>query len=210
MEIPFQGNHFDGINNYLFNRKKLDIHKHLICSGFKNAEGGDWGDPIIVFDPLKNSSSKNDNFASESAEERSYIKCQYRYFAILANNYTIRTRTDGLFENYPLSWNVEVSFDGEIWNPIHSIHNTTHLRYNNAYSTYPTNSTKYSSFFRIIMTEKNSGAETYGPNWVLHLSKIEFFGSFVTTLNPFIKLTCFQTKTCNNILFLISIIESSQ
>ena len=198
-EIPFQDDPFDGINNFLFNKKKLEIENHVLDEGTKF--NNEWGDPIVVIDPLKNSTSKSDNFASEGSESLAYFIIQYKYFALSIKNDTIRTRTHNVNENFPKSWKVEGSYDGNQWDLIHSINDTLHLCYVNASKTYPSQNTNFYSFFRFTMTKENSGGSKTSPNWIFHVSKVEFFGSYVLMKDPFAKITCIQTKTCRSILF---------
>ena len=206
MKIPYNDNAFDGINNFLFNKKGLPIEHHVVAEGVKYSE--EWGDPIIIVDPLKNSGNTYDNFASYNSESLSYFTIQYKSFLISVNNYTIRTRTHNLNDNFPNSWKVEGSNDGNSWNLIHSISKTNNLSYVNAYKTYPSHDTNYYSFFRFKMTEKTQASATWDPSWVFHVSKVEFFGSLAFTKNPYIKQTCIKYKTSNFLLFITTILKS--
>ena len=202
MIIPYKESPFDGINNYLFNKKRLDIQRHIVDEGIRYSET--WGNPIVIVDPLRNSSKEIDNFASVNTELHAYFTIQYTSFILSVSNYTIRTRTDNINEHFPNSWDVEGSNDGQSWNLIHYINNTEQLSYVSASHTYPTIDSNYYSFFRFKMTNITSAKSS----WIFHVSKVEFFGSFAFTKNLFAKITCVKNKTCHSLLFLLMIIKS--
>ena len=205
-EVPYKNNAFDGINNYLFNKKKLKLRQQVTAEGEKYDETQ--ADPIVIIDPSNDGTETIDNFASKNNESLAYFTFHYKYFALSVKNYTIRTRTDSPQENFPLSWKVEGSNDGNSWNKIHSTNNTEELRSTGALKTYESEDLNYYSFFRFTMTDLNSGGGWWDQNWIFHVSKVEFFGSFALTKDPFAILTCFQKKLCNNLLFMITIIKS--
>ena len=206
VEISYQGIGLDGINNFLFNKKKLKVEQHIEYEGEKHSNG--WGDPLVVIDPLKNSTSTYDNYVSPNNETLAYFIITYKYFALSVSNYTIRTRTHKDIENFPMSWSVEGSYNHQEWTKIHSTNNLHDLLYVNASKTYESESPKPFSSFRFRMTGLNSGKNGTNRNWVFHVSKIEFFGSFFSTKDPFVKHTCLKNKICYHTLFLITIIQS--
>ena len=206
VEIPYQGIGLDGINNFLFNKKKLKVEQQIDFEGEKYSSA--WGDPLVVVDPLKNSTSAYDNYVSPDNESLAYFIITYKYFALSVSNYTIRTRTHNNFQHFPVSWSVEGSYNRQEWTMIHSINNSHDLLYVNASKTYESESPKPFSSFRFRMTGLNSGTNFQYRNWYFHVSKIEFFGSFFSTKDPFVKLTCLKNKICYHTLFLITIIQS--
>ena len=206
IEVPYRNSAFDGINNYLFNKKKLKLRQQVIAEGEKFDETRP--DPIVIIDPLRNGDGAGDNFASKNDKSLAYFMFHYKNFALSVENYTIRTRTDSPAVNFPLSWKVEASNDGNSWNRIHSKNNTKDLSSLGALRTYESENLHYYSFFRFTMTDLNIGGGGWTNNWIFHISKVEFFGSFALTKDPFAILTCFQKGLCNNLLFLITIIHS--
>ena len=118
------------------------------------------------------------------------------------NKHTIRTRTDAV-GNMPKGWALEASYNGEKWLTLHSINNSTDLSIKSASNTYQCNSNGAFSQFRIRMIEKNTGdpLNNISPNYIFHISKIEFFGTIFTTKNPFL------TISLNNKNFSLSVLD---
>ena len=205
MNISFNGNAFDGINNYIFNKKHLNINQNIIAEGAKFE--GLWSEAIVVFDPKKNSTKPSDNWVSpNNITYQPNITVFYKYFSLYVTNYTIRTRTDtNAVVSLPVSWKFEGSYNKIDWYELHSIKNTDDLIKDFRYHTYECKSIGAFQYFRFTMTDKN-----INELWHFHVSKIEFFGILYTKQNPFIKQSCkdqFQYLKTNLILIQLLIIK---
>ena len=99
MEFKYTGQAFNGINNYLFLQRKLNLTHNIEVYGKTNSDS--FSSPIVVFDPsLVNSTSQSDQWASPNNDKENYFTAHYKYFTIEVQNYTIQTRTDTGNENW--------------------------------------------------------------------------------------------------------------
>ena len=204
MNVPLKANWYDGINNLLFNKKHYDIKKHLTVKGEKHEDI--WGDPIVVFDPLKNTSAPSDNFVTPNNKDKVTFSVFYKFYSLQLTNYTIRTRTEGDI-NLPTGWKLEGSFDEINWQ---LLHNTTHcqdLLKNSGNHTYECNQNGAFRYFRFTMTELNTGGNGNNPNYHFHVSKVEFFGTLISMANPFIKCTNLRNRNWFSSAFLFVLIK---
>ena len=176
---------FDGINNYLFNKKRFDIQKNLEVHGEKHVAIS--VNPIEIFNPLTTSS----NFATVNDQNKAKVPVFYNDFLLNITHYTIRARTGDFIENMPKGWKLEGLLNQkDEWITLHSISNTNEILLGNSYHTYQCTNTGVFSQFKITMTQPSTGENNQGSNYIFHLNKIEFFGMVYTKRNPFIKPTC--------------------
>ena len=183
--MTYNGDPFDGINKLLFQKKGFDLSSHLYVEGEKY-QSENWADPIHLFNP-----GNTNNFASVNSKENCYVLVRYKYYLIHLTNYTLRTRngTNGE-ENMPKGWKLEASSDGNHWTLLHSVSKSDHLIHLNSNHTYECNNSGSFDYFKITMTETNTGTKEQMPNYHFHLSRIEFFGTLYSSGNPFLKPTC--------------------
>ena len=201
MEIPYNGEPFQGINYFLFSRHHYHIEREIEAKGDKYNDSI-WSDPIYVFDPNTNESK----WASADRNAPIPLTVEYFHFLFYLTNYTIKTRDDQL-ENMPQGWDVHGSFDGTRWELLHSISNSSDLTKLGAYKTYECLNSGSYRFFRFNMTEMNSGTNGV-TNYHFHINKIEFFGTVTPFSNPFIKPSCTHS-TFSHIYYSIIIFSLS-
>ena len=195
MEIPFTGDEFDGINTYLFQKKKINMEYNVLAEA-ETYPG--WGEPIFVIDP--SNENRSNDWVCPNNQYLSNITFSYKFFAFNLTHYTIKTRISNDIKNFPLGWKLEGSVDKYSWIELHSISDTNDLEYVGAYHTYECKNSGYFSNFRLTMTQENSNEA-----WSFHVNRVEFFGSIVTTKNPF--NLC--TNKCIKRMSLIPIFVSS-
>ena len=200
MEVPFIGQNFDGINTLLFVKKRFNLLNNVIAEGEKYMYY--FGEPILAIDPTNEGKVYENDWVCPNDESLSKITISYNYFALNLTNYTIRTRMSPDDVNFPLGWKLEGSVDRISWTKLHSISDTNDLRSIGAYHTYECINSGYFSSFRLTMTQLNSNS-----SWLFHMNRVEFFGTIISTKNPFIQHTikCMKEISIFN-LFVISIL----
>ena len=195
MDIPFDGDHFQGINRFLFTRLNYTLDREIYATGEKY---GTYSDPINVFDPNKNET----NWVSASDTKFIPLTVEYFHYFLHITNYTIQTRTQ-LKVDLPKGWDLHGSYDGVSWELLHSINNSDDLTEAGAYHTYECFNRGSYRFFRFNMTQKNTNNKTH-----FHVNKIEFFGTIAPLYNPFAKPSCKYSTYSHMYISIIFIVLS--
>ena len=128
MEIPYENDSFKGINHFLFSRHNFKLKSEILAWGEYYVN---FTEPIFVFDP----NVEKTNWVSKDPNKSIPLEAEYLHFLIHLTHYTIRARI-GSDDNLPKGWDLHGSFDGENWDLLHTISNSTDLLNQSAYQTY--------------------------------------------------------------------------
>ena len=175
---------FDGFVNY-FTKKRIKISKYFTAEGSNH---NDWGEPSTTLDYSITETDTKSQWASAFNEANiTYTsKCP-----IYLTHYRLRTRTDSISDNFPVSWKVEGVSGDDSLHLIDTKTDRTELNKTGGNATFECDNPMSFNKFKITLT-KSSNCQHF------HLSRIEFFGIMNITQCSFpFRILNIYGNTCN-------------
>ena len=157
---------FDGFINFF--RKRTTVSSFFKAEGEK--KNNEWADASTILDYSITCTEASCQWVSTNDPTKSFVVFTFEC-PIYLTHYTLRTRSSGN-ENFPVSWTVECSRDGEDWHLVDTKNDVNDLKQGSgAYHTY-----KCDEAFMYAKKVRIWCKKTTSENSYFHLSRVEFFG----------------------------------
>ena len=195
------GDSLIGIINYLFPIYKSNYKNCVSISA--SSTGGIW-DVNSLINPLRNSRSSYDNWASDNVT-KSNVTVHFHKHLIDITNYSIRSHSNHS-HHHPKSWQLDGSLDGVHWEYVDSQKDTTYFNSKmNETKTFPVKKTGTFLYFRFTQTDVNHSGDNF-----FDLGKLEFFGKIIkmSKLPGILRTKCYVRSRMYSYIFTIFVIRS--